>query len=425
MERQAYFYGFAFTVFSLIGSGQQIVPSESTAGINATSTASSNCSAVAIGQGAGLNGFLPFAASTNAWNQSVASASVDPNSAAIIAQLGTSVLHPDFGAGQYGGSTIGIPYAVVSGQAGVKINYTAYGNQSDQGPMPIPAGAEVEGYPAPGGDQHVLILNRDNCYLYELYGAAVQGDGSWNAASGAVWNLLAENQRPYGWTSADAAGLPVFPGLARYDEVAAGAIQHALRFTVSRSRAGYVAPATHSASSYTSTSYAPLGARLRLKASFNLSGFTPQAKVLLTALKTYGMILADNGSNLYLSGAPDDRWNNDDLHTLGNVPASAFEVVTMGTVITSANTPRGTAPSISSLTATQGATSASSTAVSAGSAVKLQWASTGGSYLVVYPSVGVTSGTTATVYPAATTTYTLYATNLYGQSTKTVTVLVK
>ncbi len=297
-----------------------------------------------IGQNASLNGFEPFLP-TDPWRTSVAGAAVDPNSSALIAQLGSSVLHPDFGSGQYNGSTIGIPYVVVSGQPTVKVKYGSYASESDPGIMPIPASAWVEGYPSTAaGDRHVIAIDPYACFLYELGNAYVQGDGSWTADVGVIWNLRKSTDRPYLWTSADAAGLPIFPGLARYDEVAAGQIQHALRFTVQHTRAAFVLPATHDASNSTSTSYLPMGARLRLKASYNVSGFPPQAKVILTALKNYGMIVADNGSNMYLTGAPNDGWNNDDLHTLQQVPASAFEVVHMGTPITKNTVPTGSAP---------------------------------------------------------------------------------
>lgn len=195
---------------------------------------------MSLGQGASLNGFIPFPAD-NLWNQNIVNASVDPNSNAIINFIGASTpLHPDFGAGLYQGSTMGIPYVIVSGSPFVNIHFTAYGSESDPGPMPIPHNAPIEGYPHPGnGDRHVLVLDRDNCWLYELYHSYPRKDGSWNADSTAVWDLLNDEQRPYTWTSADAAGLPVFPGLARYDEVASGQIQHALRFTLQYSRQAF------------------------------------------------------------------------------------------------------------------------------------------------------------------------------------------
>src|SRR6516164_6245417 len=205
-----------------------------------------SCSGMTPGIGGSLNAFLPFPAD-NAWNQDISTAPIDPNSSKIINFIGsTATLHPDFGAGLYAGQTIGIPYIVVNGQAPIGIHYTAYGSESDPGPMPVPKNAPIEGYPKPGsGDRHVLVLDRDNCFLYELYSSYLQKNGSWNAASGAVWDMLSDEQRPYTWTSSDAAGLPVFAGLARYDEVASGEIKHALRFTLPLSRTAFTPPASH------------------------------------------------------------------------------------------------------------------------------------------------------------------------------------
>jgi hypothetical protein len=197
-----------------------------------------------------------------------------------------------------------------------------YADESDAGPYPIPANVKIEG----GGDAHAILVDADACKLYELYALSRTAKG-WHAGSGAIWSLTSNQLRPAGWTSADAAGLPILPGLARYDEVAAGRIDHALRFTVSRTRRAYVWPARHFASSLTSASLPPMGLRLRLKRSYDITGFPTQARVVLQALKQYGMIVADNGSSWYVSGAPDSRWSNDDLHTLGRVPGSAFEVV--------------------------------------------------------------------------------------------------
>ena len=197
-----------------------------------------------------------------------------------------------------------------------------YADESDRGPYPIPANVRIEG----GADRHALIVDRDRCRLYELY-ALEQRGGRWHAGSGAIWNLRSNELRPAGWTSADAAGLPILPGLARYDEVARGHIDHALRFTVERTRRAYVYPARHFASDETDPSLPPMGLRFRLKASYPIAGFPRQARIVLTALKRYGMIVADNGSSWYVTGAPDPRWSNDDLHTLRRVPGSAFEVV--------------------------------------------------------------------------------------------------
>ncbi len=382
--------------------------------------APSACSIMSVGQGGSLNGFLPFP-SDNLWNQNIASAPVDSNSAAIISYIGASdPVHPDFGSGEYNGSSIGIPYIVVdSSQAPVMINFTAYGDESDPGPMPVPASAPIEGYPDPGsGDRHVLVLDNSNCWLYELYSSYPQNDGSWNAASAAVWDLQSDEQRPLTWTSADAAGLSIFAGLARYDEVASGAIKHALRFTLQNSRAAFVPPASHWASTTSNANAAPMGMRMRLKASFNISEFSATNQVILTALKQYGMIMADNGSNMYLSGAPDDRWDNDDLHNLDQVTAADFEVVQMNPIYTQSNLPTGAAPTIASFTA-------SSTTVSAGANVTLSWNVTGASYFDVTPQVGAVRGNGVVVTPSQTTTYTLNATNEFGRSTRTVTVTVQ
>ena len=377
------------------------------------------CANMALGPGASLNGFVPFPAD-NAWNQDISRASVDPNSDAIINFIGPSTpMHPDFGAGQYQGSTIGIPYVVVSGSPFVKIGFTAYGDESDPGPMPIPKNAPIEGYPNPGsGDRHVLALDRDNCWLYELFGSHVLKSGNWRAASAAVWDLLADDQRPYTWTSADAAGLPIFPGLARYDEVAAGAIQHALRFTLKSSQAAFTPPASHWAANSSNPLAAPMGMRMRLKASYDISGFPPQSKVILAALQRYGMIMADNGSSMFVSGTPDDHWNNDDLNALKSVPASAFEVVLMDPVYTQANVPQGPNPTVAAFTANP-------PTVTKGMPVTLTWSATNAGYYDVSPQVGAIRGTSVTVVPTKTTTYTLSVTNQYGRATARVKVTVQ
>jgi hypothetical protein len=282
----------------------------------------------------------------------------------------------------------------------------------------VPATAPIEGYPAPGsGDRHVLVLDNNSCWLYELYNSVAQTNGNWNADSAAVWDLTADEQRPYTWTSADAAGLPIFPGLARYDEVAAGAIHHALRFTLQSSRVAFTPPASHWAANSSNASAAPMGMRLRLKAGFDISSFSAANQVILAALKKYGMIMADNGSSMYISGAPDDRWSNDDLHNLGNITASDFEVVQMNPVYTSANVPQGSSPSISSFTA-------SSQSVSAGTQVTLSWNVTGASYLIVSPDIGAIRGSSVIITPSQSATYTLYATNAFGRTTATINITV-
>lgn len=300
----------------------------------------------------------------------------------------------------------------------MNINFTAYGDESDPGPMPVPANAQIEGDPNPGtGDRHVLVLDNSNCFLYELYSAYPNNDGSWNAGSAAIWDLLVDEQRPWTWTSADAAGLPIFPGLIRYDEVASGQIPHAIRFTLQQSQAVMIPPASHWAANSSNMVAAPMGMRLRLKASYDISQFSPNVQVILTALKKYGMIMADNGSSMYISGAPDDRWDNNDLHNLGQVPASAFEVVQMNPIYTAPNVPQGSAPGIASFTA-------SSSNIASGTSVTLSWNVSGASYLIVSPGPGAVRGSSASVSPTQTTTYTLYATNQYGRSSASVTVTV-
>jgi len=376
------------------------------------------CAGMSLGQGASLNGFVPFQ-STSLWNTDISAAQVDANSANIINFIGSTVtLHPDFGAGTFHNQTLGIPYQIVAGtQAKVPVTLGAFFDESDPGPEPIPANALIEGYPKPGnGDRHVLVLEKDGCWLYELYNASVK-NGKWSADAAAIWDMTINEQRPYTWTSADAAGLPVFVGLARYDEVAAGAINHALRFTVPTSQKAFVLPATHWASTNTSTSAPPMGTRLRLKASFNISGFPADDQVILTALKKYGMILADNGSAIFISGVPDDRWNNTNLNMLKTITASNFEVVQMGTIFTPANVPTGANPTISSFTANP-------TSVTAGSPVTLSWSTSNAEYNIIDPQAGPVRGTSIVLTPTTTTTYTLSSTNQFGRTTATVTVTV-
>ena len=378
----------------------------------------SNCGSMSLGQGANLGGFVPFPADS-LWNTDISSAPVDPNSTAVVNFIGSGVgIHADFGAGQYQGSTIGIPYLIIGAQQPpVTVNFTAYGSESDPGPMPVPVTAPIEGDPNPGtGDRHVLVLDNSTCFLYELYSSYVSGN-SWNAGSAAVWDLLSNEQRPYTWTSADAAGLPIFPGLARYDEVAAGKISHAPRFTLQQSRAAFIPPASHWAANSSNVNAAPMGMRMRLKVSFDVSGYSAANQVILNALKKYGMIMADNGSNLYLSGEPDDRWDNNDLHALGQVKASDFEVIQMTPLYTQNTVPTGAPPQITSFTA-------SSNSISAGTQVTLSWLVSGASYVIVSPDAGAVRSTSITVAPAQSSTYTLYATNPYGRTSATVAVAV-
>jgi hypothetical protein len=240
-------------------------------------------------------------------------------------------LHPDFGSGVWppgSSSPIGIPFIEVPGdQPMVSVDFIYWPEESDPGPYPIPADTPIEGGPDSDGDRHVLVLQRDACILYEMFYAFPEPGGSWTAANGAVFDLNSHALRPDGWTSADAAGLPILPGLVRYAEVAGGAIRHALRFTAPETKADHIWPARHDASDLTGPAYPPLGLRLRLRADYDLSGFSPPVKVILQALKTYGMILADNGSPWYISGAPDEGWDNDVLHELDDVLGSDFEVV--------------------------------------------------------------------------------------------------
>jgi hypothetical protein len=263
----------------------------------------------------------------NIWNTPVDQLPVSPNSAAWVTTIGTTRgVHADFGAGLWDGGPIGIPYITVTGS---QTKYPAtfdYADESDPGPYAIPLNAPIEGGSQSTGDRHALAVDTTNCVLYELYYAFPQAS-SWTAGSGAVFNLLSHALRPAGWTSTDAAGLPVFAGLVRYDEVLSGEIRHAIRFTVPQTRRAYVWPARHYASSLTGTQYPPMGARFRLRASFDVSGYSAANQVILRAMKKYGIMLADNGSAWFISGAPDERWNNDDLSRLGAVKGSDFEAV--------------------------------------------------------------------------------------------------
>lgn len=270
----------------------------------------------------------------NPWNQPVDTAQVDPDSDAIIGLIGaTKAVHPDFGA-NWNGGPFGIPYVVVSGtQARVAVSFD-YADESDPGPYPIPPDPPIEGGAGSTGDRHILIVDRDAWRLYELFAAYPAGDGSWHAGSGATFDLSANALRPAGWTSADAAGLPILAGLVRYDEVAAGAIRHALRFTVSHTRRAYIPPARHWASSDTSSLRPPMGMRVRLKGAFDISTYPARAQVILRALKQYGMIVADNGSDWFLSGVADARWNDAEMNSLKLLSGGDFEVVRMRGVVT-------------------------------------------------------------------------------------------
>ena len=265
----------------------------------------------------------------NHWNQRVDTLPVAANSGTLVRSIGRSApVHPDFGSGLWEGGPIGIPFATVGPrQKKVRVTFE-YAGESDGRRYPIPRKAPIEGGAGADGDRHVIVVDRRRCRLYELFSAyPAAGGRSWRAGSGAIWNLRSNRLRPAGWTSADAAGLPILPGLARYEEVRRGEIDHALRFTAPETRRAYVYPARHFASSSSDPSLPPMGLRVRLRAGFDTSGFGPQARVVLRALKLYGMLLADNGSPWFISGAPSRGWNNDDLHGLRRVRGSDFEVV--------------------------------------------------------------------------------------------------
>jgi hypothetical protein len=278
---------------------------------------------------AGLPANAPSLPNEAAWNQDISKAPVAANSAATIAYInahGGNLLHPDFGSPR----AYGFPYAVVgAGQRKLPVHYTAYGDESDPGPFPVPASAPVEGGKSSDGDRHVLTVDRSSCTLYELYRAFPMHDGGarWNADSGTRWDLRSTAPRPDSWTSADAAGLPIFPGLVRYDEVAAGHLEHAIRVTFDSTRNAWVHPASHCAGDTSSSSAPAMGTRLRLKAGYGLGGFSGGARVIAEALKHYGMIVADNGSNWYFSGSSDRRWDDENLNQLKRIPGSAFQVV--------------------------------------------------------------------------------------------------
>jgi hypothetical protein len=283
------------------------------------------------------------------WNTPIDTLPVHPNSTNYINSIGAATgLHADFGSGVWppgSNSPIGIPYIDVSGsQTPVSVNFVSYPDESDAGPYPIPPDAPVEGGPDGDGDRHVLVLDRDNCILYEMFYAFPQTDGSWDAANGAIYDLNSHALRPDEWTSADAAGLPILPGLVRYDEVAAGEIRHAIRFTAPETQKSHVWPARHDASSLTGSNYPPMGLRLRLRADYDISGFSPENQVILQAFKRYGLVLADNGSAWYISGVPDARWDNELLHDLDVVIGADFEVVDVSSLMIDPNSGQAIQP---------------------------------------------------------------------------------
>jgi hypothetical protein len=276
----------------------------------------------------------PVLPANNPWNQPVSDLPVHPNSDLYIDTMGrTGTIHPDFGTSRQG--ALGIPYTVVDGsQPPVRIQFVRSESQSDPGPYPIPLNAPIEGGPAADGDRHVLAIDSSACMLYELYAAYPMSD-HWQAGSGAVWNLRSNHSRPVGFTSADAAGLPIFPGLVRYDEVVENKrILHALRFTAANTQAGYIPPASHYASTSYNQSYPPMGLRFRMKASYDCGSYSPEVQVICAALKRYGMLLADNGKNWHVTGAPDERWDDSALSDLLKISGDAFEAVNTGAIQT-------------------------------------------------------------------------------------------
>ncbi len=392
------------------------------------------CGGMSLGNEASLNGFVPFP-TTAAWNTDISAAPLDPNNASIVAGVDFAGNHLHHDWSSVAGGDYGIPYVVVdSGSTPlVPINVVAYADESDVAYAPFPSTAPIEGFPAactggPNnyiGDQHVLVLDRNRCMLYETFNSTLC-NGSWSSDSETIWDMQNFEQRPWGWTSGDAAGLAIFPGLVRYDEVAAGAINHAIRFTLQNTRSdnngGYfVEPASHAAGT-SSSNLNVMGMRVRLKASFDISGYSAANQVILTAMKKYGMILADNGSNFFFQGVPDTRWDDNDLVKLDSIQSSNFEVVQMTPAWPGwdANTaPTGAAPTINSFTA-------SASTVAVGTPVTLTWTTTNDSYDFIDKLGGVRGGSvTFTPTAAGTTTYTLNATNQYGRSTKAVTIVVQ
>ena len=329
---------FVFLFATACSSEGESATDPSAGGSGGSSAGSAGTGGGSSGSGGGPSlGSCSVFPSDNPWNRDVSNDPVDPSSDAIIANIqanGGTNLHPDFGSNL----GYGIPYVVVPGdQPRVDVTFD-YADESDPGPYPIPPDAPIEGGSDASGDRHILVIDRDNCVLYETYASQYVGPG-WQCGSGAVFDLRSNTLRPDCWTSSDAAGLPVFPGLVRIDEVQAGTIEHAIRVTFSRTRAAFIHPATHFASSQTDPTYPPMGMRLRLKADFDLSGYTGQALIILNALQHYGFIVADNGSNWFFQGASDAAFDDDDLSQLKNVAGDAFEVVQMDRLYTAADCP--------------------------------------------------------------------------------------
>jgi len=406
-----------------------------TAALNVTinaATSAATCASMSTGDNASLNGFLPFPA-TAAWNTDISAAPLDTDNAAITSAAGFAGLHLHHDFSSVAGGNYGIPYVVVDSSTTplVPINVVSYASESDVANAPYPPNAPIEGSPAActggpnnyQGDQHVLVLDRNRCMLYETFNS-IYCNGKWSADSETIWDLKNFEQRPWGWTSADAAGLAIFPGLVRYDEVAAGAINHAIRFTMQQTKndanGGYfVEPASHAAGTVWGVSNV-MGMRIRLKASFDISSYSAVNQVILTAMKKYGMILADNGGYFFFQGVADPRWDDNDLVNLDAIQSSNFEVVQMTPTFPGydANTaPTGAPPTINSFTA-------SASTVSPGTPVTLTWNTTNDSYDFIDVLGGI-SGGTVTITPTATQTYTLNATNQYGRSTAQVKVTVQ
>jgi hypothetical protein len=380
-----------------------------------------SCSGMSLGVNASLNGFVPFPA-TNVWNTNIASAPVDPNSDTIVNAPGFTGnhLHPDFGAE----SEYGMFYAVVDSSTtpSVPIDVIDYASESDVVVAPYPANAPIEGSPADCtgwpdtyvGDSHVLVLDRAKCELYETFNTH-RCNGSWTSSSETIWDMNSYESRPWGWTSADAAGLPIFPGLVRYDEIAAGAIKHAIRFTLPFTKddqnGGYfTGAATHAAGTLWGTNNV-IGMRIRLKASFDISGYSKVNQIILTAMKQYGMILADNGSYFFFQGVSDPRFNDDDLDNLKGISSSNFEVVQTTPEFPgydSSTAPQGTAPVIDSY-------ESSVTNVTPGKSVTFSYKATGDSYDFI-DTIGPVKGGSVTITPTETNSYILHSTNAYGST---------
>ncbi|MDQ2924903.1 MAG: hypothetical protein M3R43_05030 [Acidobacteriota bacterium] len=381
------------------------------------------CSNMTVGNNGALNGFVP--SPNDAWHLDISAATVDPGSAKIIAtsgDLGGAHLHPDFSS--VAGGNYGIPYTVVdsANTPAIPVPIVLYPTESDITLYPVPSNLPIEGNPGlcptDGADRHAIVIDRNQCVAYEMYQAA-HCNGGFKASQGTVWDFTTTENRPYGFTSVDAAGLSVFEGLVRYDEIVAGVINHALRFTAQHTKNDanhgfFTAPAIHAAGNSSSTDNI-MGMRIRLKASFDISGYSPTNQIILRAMKQYGMILADNGSNLFFQGAPDARWNDNDLSALKVIPATAFDVVQMNPVYDSSTAPKGAAPQIASFTA-------SATPVPAGTPVTLTPTVTGASYNYV-DKVGFIRGP-VTVSPTVTTTYTLTSRNAFGTSSASTTVTI-